>query len=142
MAVAPATISASAACGPSAARAVRRSAVEGAERGHDPVPARVLGGAFQRLVHDRLSGQARGAGGIHQRADGGSRGRVEPAFEPRVLPLQRRRRGKERECQQDAAHERRLPTVITELGEPKSSVTALGAAGSGRQSLPSTTNAY
>src|SRR5262245_7874438 len=31
---------------------------------------------------------------------------------------------------------------MTELGEPKSSVTARGAAGSGRHSLPSTTNAY
>src|SRR5450432_3849317 len=107
----------------------------------------MLARALERLLHQRLAGNAIGARAVDQRDDGVARVRIEPRVETRVLRERRRRKEHTREKEHAgrmAAH--RAPgsatTVSAEFGSPKSSPVACGAAGSGRHTVPSTTNAY
>src|SRR2546427_8245483 len=100
------------------------------------------------LGHQRSSREPSGTRGVDHGLDSCPGGRVEPRSELALLtPGQGRRARQTHEAEQlrpyaNGGHDARVPTMMTELGCPKFSLAARGAAGSGRHSRPSTTKAY
>ena len=126
---------------------------EAAHRGDDAVRRRALARALERLLHERVDGEALLRGRVDHGQDRGDRARIEARGElgPRITRLRlgrprdgegrRDREGGEREdvSERPDLHDCTPATVTIEAGVPKSSAGASGAAGSGITRVPSTT---